>query len=102
MAQFLKTTTTAASPVSLTAITTNFHQATIIARKSLDGSAGGGVNAGSVYLGYSSAAGEQPLELTPGDQVLWKGPGNGKGMDDLKNIFLTVANNGDGVVVIYT
>lgn len=98
MAQFLKTNTTAAGPVSLTAgVTRNYRKASIFACKGLDGPTAS-PNTGTVYLGFSAGAGEQPMEMQPGDERTF---GNEQGMLDLAGIFLKVATDGDGVVVVY-
>lgn len=96
MAQFLKTTTVADGPTQLSAVPLNYHNASIIAQKGLDGTA----NAGTVKLGYSASASEQPLELEPGDERTFRAPAHGRG--DLSQLYLTVANDDDGVVVVYT
>jgi hypothetical protein len=96
MAQFLKTTTTAAGPTALstTKTTRNF---TLIACKGLDGPTAS-PNTGKVFIGQSAAASQQPIEMSPGDERSFEKEG---GVFDLASFYLTVATNGDGVVVIY-
>lgn len=93
--QFLKTSTAAAAPVALSATALTFRTATVLAQKALDGT----LNTGNVKLGFSAAADEQPIELAPGDQQVFEVP---VGQEwDFQSLYLKVATNGDGVVVLY-
>lgn len=98
MAQFLKTTTTAAGPTPLAAALLTCRKFTLVACKGLSGPTAA-PNTGKVYIGQSASASEQPLEMSPGDERSFgdvAGP-----MMDLSKFYLTVGTNGDGVAVIY-
>lgn len=98
MAQFLKTTTTAAGPTALSSTLLTCRKFTLIACKGLGGPTAS-PNTGTVYIGQSATASEQPLEMSPGDERSF-GDATGPVMD-LSKFYLTVGTNGDGVVVIY-
>ena len=98
MPNFLKTSTAAAAPVALKSTITNYNTATLIACKGLNGPTAS-PNTGTVKIGSSGNANEQPVEMAPGDQVVFKAPSGG--LWDLQGIFLKVATDGDGVVVEY-
>ena len=95
--QFLKTTTTAAGPTALRSGTTTTRKFTLIACKGLDGPTAS-PNTGTVQIGMSATASEQPFELAPGDERTFE---NVNGAYDLSKIYLTVATNDDGLVVIF-
>jgi len=95
-AQFLKPNAAASPPVALTAAQTFFRKATLLAKKSLDGT----VNVGNVRIGASANANEQPFELAPGDEVTLQ-PAVGQKWN-FQNWYLDVDNDNDGVVVIYS
>ena len=94
--QFAKTSTAAAVPVALTAVPKAFQKATVLGKKSLDGTD----NAGDVRIGASATANQQPYQLGPGDEVILEAP-FGRSWD-LAQWFLDVDTDGDGVVVIYS
>ncbi len=96
MAQFLVTTTTAAGPTQFSSAVKNFRRATVLACKALDGT----VNVGNVKIGQSSAADEQPYVLTPGDEILLEAAP--KARLDFSTWYFTVAENSDGLVIIYS
>lgn len=95
-AQFAKTSVTPGTPVALAAASTTFQRATIIAKKSLSGTA----NAGDVKIGASASANQQPFTLSPGDEISLEAPFGKKW--NFTNWYLDVATSGDGVVVIYS
>lgn len=97
MAQFLKTTTVAAGPTALSSDVKTCRQFTLIACKGLDGHSSS-PNTSTVKIGQSSLASEQPIELEPGQERSWE---NTAGVYDLSKFYLSVATNGDGVVVIH-
>jgi len=94
--QFVKTSSTPATPVALSATSKLFQRATIIALKTL----AGGTNSGNVNLGASSTVNQQPYVLEPGDEIVLEAP-IGKQWN-FTDWYLDVANSGDGVVVIYS
>jgi hypothetical protein len=98
MAQFLKTTTTTAGPTPLSSTLLTCRKFSLIAAKGLNGPSAS-PNAGVVFIGQSATAGQQPIEMSPGDERSF-GDANGPLMD-LSKFYLTVATSGDGVVVIY-
>jgi hypothetical protein len=98
MPQLLKTSTAAADPVQLSAAAKNFRHATMIACNSLNGPSAG-PNTGRVQIGLSAATDEQPIEFNPGDERTFTAPAGG--MLDLSQYYLKVANNGDGLVIVY-
>ncbi len=94
-AQILKTVAAAGTPVALAASGT-FITMTLIANKDQARTA----NIGNVYLGLSGAAGTQPIILTPGKIYEIIAPvGQAYNLADW---FIDAANNGDGVVAIYS
>lgn len=95
-AQFAKTNASTTTPVALTAAITTFQHATIIAKKSLSGTA----NTGDVKLGPSATANQQPYILAPGDEITLDAPFGKKW--NFQSWYLAVENAGDGVVVIYS
>ncbi len=92
--QFIKTANIGAA-VKLTAAATYFRWCLLIAQKDMDGDA----NAGNVNIGFAGGASQQPIVLAPGDQYVLPLPTGAK--VDFQNVWLKVANNGDGVVAIY-
>lgn len=94
---FLKTTTVAAGPTALNATTRTAHTFTVLACKGLDGPTAS-PNAGTVKIGQSGTASEQPWELEPGGERTWDLTG---GVYDLSKFWLVVATDGDGVVVSF-
>jgi len=94
--QFLKTSTAAAAPVALKAVSTSFSKATLLAKNSLAGAD----NTGNVNIGPSPTANQQPFLLAPGDELVLA-PAIGLKWD-FADWYLKVATNGDGVVVIYS
>lgn len=95
-AQFLKTHNTGAAS-ALTGAQTYFRKAVVIAKKTLAGTT---LNAGNVYLGFSSATNEQLIELEPGGEYVFEPPSGAKW--NFQNLYLKVLTNGDGVIVYYT
>ena len=95
--QLLKTKAAAASvPEAITATRNYFRQAILIGKKALAGTD----NASAVYLGFSSAAAEQPIVIDPnGTYVL--APANGEKWN-LADLYLDTDADGDGVVIIYS
>lgn len=94
--QILKTSTAAAAPVALTAAQTYFRKAIVYGVNTLAGVA----NTGSVYIGPSATASQQPIEIAPGAEYVLEPPNGAKW--NLADWYLDVGTNGDGVVVIYT
>jgi hypothetical protein len=94
--QFLKTSTAAAAPVALTAVETLFRKATVMAKKSLDGT----VNVGDVRIGASATASQQPYLMAPGDEIVLQ-PAFGQNWN-FQDWYLDVDTNADGVVVIFS
>ncbi len=94
--QFLKTSTAAAAAVALAAAGTKFRWALLLGCKSENGTA----NVGSVFVGASGDAGKQPIEIFPGSAYVLPLPQGAKW--DFGSWFLKVANDGDGLVVIFT
>lgn len=99
MPQFLKTTTVAAGPTCLVDKCTNYRQLTLIACKGLDGPSAS-PNTGTVYIGNSPVAGEQPFEMNPGDERSFNTAD--MKMEDLQRWFVSVDNDDDGVVGHYS
>lgn len=98
MPQLLKTSTAAAAPVQLAASATNFRTATMIACKSINGPSAG-ANTGRVQIGVSATDAQQPIEFNPGDERVFHAAAGQ--MLDLSQYYLKVANDGDGLVVVY-
>lgn len=98
MAQILITTTVAAGPTQFVATPHNYRVATMIACKSLAGPSAA-ANAGIVKVGQSGTASQQPLEFNPGDERVFHAAAGQ--MLDLSRYYLTVANDGDGLAIIY-
>ena len=98
MPQLLITSTAAAAPVQLSTVPKNFRHATLIACNSLNGPSAG-ANTARVQIGLSAAANEQPIEFNPGDERSVLAPA--QGMLDLSQYYLKVANDGDGLVIVY-
>lgn len=73
-----------------------FRSATILGRKSLAGTA----NTGTVLLGLSNAANQQPYPLTAGASITIEAPLGSKFRFDAW--YFKVASDGDGVVVIWS
>lgn len=94
---FLKTTTVAAGPTALASSMTTARRFTVTACKGLDGPTAS-PNTGTVKIGQSATASEQPWELEPGGERTWD---LASGFYDLNKFYLTVATNGDGVVVSF-
>ena len=83
----------------LASVCTNYRTLTLLACKGLNGPTLS-PNTGRVRIGNSSTAGEQPLEMMPGDERSF--PAAAGKMEDLQKWFLAVETNGDGVVAIYS
>lgn len=95
--QVLVTATILQSPKQLTATArTYFRSARILAVKALAGTN----NASPVNLGFSATASQQPKVLAAGTEWLLEAPLGEKW--DLSTLYLTVAADNDGVVVIYS
>ncbi len=94
-AQAAVTTTVAAGPTPLAAAPTYFRRATILGCKALAGTP----NVGNVQLGYAAAAGQQPYLIAPSDTVTLEAPVGAK--YSLSDVYITVLNDNDGVVIIY-
>lgn len=92
--QILKTMNVGA-PQSFVGVATYYRWAIIQAQKSFAGAA----NAGNVRIGVSAAANSQPIELAPGDTYALQVPTGAK--VNFQNWYLSVANNGDGITVLY-
>jgi len=89
--------TSAAGPTQVTStVGTLFRIARIYGVKDLAGTS----NVGSVKLGWSSSASQQPIVVTAGSEKVYEAPVGAS--HDLSALYLTVANAGDGVVVIYS
>lgn len=99
MPQLLKTATISAGPVPLVAKCTNYRTLKLIACKSLAGPTAA-PNTGMVKIGNSASVNEQPIEMNPGDERSFDAAA-GK-QEDMAKWFMTVANDGDGVVAIYS
>ena len=94
--QFATTTLIATGPTPIAASQTYFRKATILAKKALAGTA----NTGNIQLGPSGTASEQPYTLGPDDEITLEPPLGAKW--DFQDWYITVANDNDGVVVIYS
>lgn len=94
MPQLVKTSTTPGTPVALVATDTYCQQAVIFGYKALARTA----NTGDVYLGLSATASQQPLVLKSEESYLLGGQMKRL---NLAELYLDVANSGDGVVVMY-
>lgn len=94
--QLLKTMLAADAPSPLAAVQTYFRKAIVYGVNTLAGVA----NTGSVYIGPSAAANQQPIEIAPGAEYVLEPPNGAKW--NLADWYLDVGTNGDGVVVIYT
>ena len=99
MPQFAKTTTVAAGPTALVGKCTNYRTLKLIACKTLAGPTAS-PNTGVVKVGASPNANEQPLEMNPGDERSFDAAA-GK-QEDMTKWYFTVANDGDGVVAVYS
>lgn len=98
MNQFLKTSSTSGTPVALKSTKTNFNQALLIGFNTLSRTN----NTGDVYIGFSSSANEQPILITPGGTYLLDfSLRYTDSRPDLAAIYLDVATNGDGLVVVH-
>lgn len=93
-AQFLKTGAIGAR-TAFAAVALYFRWAIVMAYKDKAGT----VNVGNVQIGVSNALNEQPITLAPGDQYVLPIPTGAK--VNFQNWFLSIANAGDGVVVLY-
>lgn len=98
MPNFLVTTTVAAGPTPLSAVPLNCRKANLIACKGLDGPTAS-PNTGTVKVGRSPTASQQPIEMASGDERSYEAVAGAR--MNLQTIFFTVANNGDGLVVDY-
>lgn len=97
--QITQTSTTPGTPVAISATRLYFRQAIILGRKTLDG-LGLDDNADPVVVGFDSAAGKQPIAISPGaTYVLQPTPGE---KWDFADLYLDVTTSGDGVAIIYS
>lgn len=98
MPQALITNTNPGTPKVLATTTTEFRTLLLIACKSLAGPTAA-PNTGTVYIGNSAAADEQPLEMSPGSERSFDAA-DGK-RESLQKWYLDVDTSGDGVVAIW-
>jgi hypothetical protein len=97
MPQFLKTVTSAGTPVQATPNCTNAQYLLLIACKGLGGPTTN-ANTGKVKIGFGTSVNQQPLELSPGAvQQFFVSAG----MMDLSQFWIDAATSGDGVVFQY-
>lgn len=100
MPQILVTGTTAANPNPISAKAIHARMFIAVARKGMDGMDVTKVNVGIVTLGHGQGMGAvQPLIFNPGDERTWNFQG-GMGID-LSRFYFNVANDGDGLVIVY-
>ena len=93
-AQFL-ITGNIANAVAMANGETYFRWALVLGVKDLAGT----LNAGNVKIGYAAAANQQPITIAPGDIFAIPIPDGGK--VNFKNIYLAIANAGDGLVALF-
>lgn len=93
--QFLKTSTAAAAPVALASAATKFRWALVLGRKTESGTP----NEGSVWIGASSSASKQPIEIVSGGAWIFPVPSGERW--SFGDWFLKVENDGDGVVILH-
>lgn len=96
--QLLVQTTVAAGPTQLSTSQLYFRKATVMAAKSLAGE-GGTANQSNVFVGFASAASQQPFILAPGNERTFEPPNGAKW--SLADLYLVVSADNDGVVVLY-
>jgi hypothetical protein len=89
-----KTVSASGTPERISATDILFVSATIIGK-----SAARTNNTGTVYIGFSDTNDSQPLEITSGSELLVNAP-SGTCLN-LKDFYIDVATNNDGVVVNY-
>jgi len=94
--QFLKTHAQDETAARLKSVSFPFQKAIILAKKSLAGTN----NVGNVRLAVSGVPDEQPLTLEPGDEITLEAPFGQYW--DFHDWFLSVDNDNDGVVVIFS
>ena len=108
MPQKLVTATVAGGPVNLASGTTsvnaavttvNYRTLKVVACKGLGGPTAS-PNTGRVNVGGSGSANQQPFDLTPGMERSFDAAA-GK-QEDMTKWWLSVQNDGDGVVVIWS
>jgi len=85
------------NPVALSAGVTFFRRCLLIAAKSL----GGAANGGNISLGFSSVAGQQPIQLSPGDTYLLDMAAVGSKVN-FQYLYLAISVAGDGCVAIFS
>lgn len=73
-----------------------FRKATILGKKSLDGTS----NVGAVHIGASGAEDEQPYTVNAGDEIILEAPVGAKW--DLRDWSGVADENSDGLVIIYS
>lgn len=82
-----------AGAVAFAAAGTYFRRATIVAQQT----AGRVANVGNVFIGASNA--NQPITLAPGG--IWTIEADTGGKRDLGSWYVSAANNGDGITILY-
>lgn len=92
--QFAVNTNIATGPTPLSATQRYFRYVVITAVKDESSAA----NTGAVKLGASATASKQPITLNQGDSYVIQAPVGSK--YDFRDFYFTVANDGDGLVVI--
>lgn len=95
-AQFAKTVSSAGTPEALTASASYFRKAIAYAYKTV----ARGANTGNIRIGVGSGAGQQLIQMTPGDEYVIEAP-TGARMN-FQNWYIDADNNGDGVVMVYS
>ena len=93
--QEVKTNASTSVPVQLKSSFTPVRSCTVIGNKAMQT-----VNVGTVYLGWSSVDGQQPIAVASGEQKLLQSD-NGEAFD-LAAIYLDVATANDGIILIYS
>lgn len=95
--QLLKTTLIATGPTQVTTTGgTWFRIARIIAIKDLNGTN----NAGVVKIGWTSTASQLPIVMAAGTSIVYEAPVGAK--HDLADLYVSVATDNDGIVVVYS
>lgn len=93
--QWVVVNSSAATPVQLTNSSLVVNSLTLIGKKSYQTT-----NTTAVYVGFSSANGEQGISIDPGASVVIKDVTGNRTLS-VSNIWLDVTTANDGVVVIY-
>lgn len=88
-------TTSTGGPTAVQSAPKYFRKATFIAQQDLAGTA----NTGTVKVGFSSSANQQPFVMSPGDERTFEPPAGAKW--DFHDMYITVTNSGDGVAVLF-